>query len=169
MKWGLIILGVLVLLGLLTTIFGGGDESDTSNPTTGSTSTLPTQSEASAPEGYSAPAEAAALAEENAADVPADYNSALRNAEMYVDTLPFSYQGLYDQLTSEYGGQFTPEAAQYAMDNVEADWNQEAVEAAKGYQETMAMSPAAIYDQLVSEFGGKFTAEEAQFGVDNLG
>ena len=30
-----------------------------------------------------------------------------------------SKAGIYDQLTSEYGGQFTEEAAQYAIDNLE--------------------------------------------------
>ena len=29
-----------------------------------------------------------------------------------------SYQGIYDQLTSEYGGQLSAEAAQYAVDNL---------------------------------------------------
>ena len=79
-----------------------------------------------------------------------------------------SKQGIYDQLTSEYGGKFPAEAAQYAIDNVEADWNKNALEQAKSYRETMAMSNDAIYDQLISEYGGKFTEEEAQYAVDNL-
>jgi len=106
-----------------------------------------------------------AVAEES---VPAEYKSALRQAESYASTLHLSKLGVYDQLVSEYGGKFSPEAAQYAVDNVNADWNQNALESAKTYQDTMAMSPSAIYDQLVSEFGGKFTPEEADYAVQNL-
>ena len=44
-----------------------------------------------------------------------------------------SKAGIYDQLTSEYGEQFSAEAAQYAIDNVTADWNANALEKAKSY------------------------------------
>jgi hypothetical protein len=37
-----------------------------------------------------------------------------------------SKQGIYDQLTSEYGEDFSADAAQYAIDNVQADWKQNA-------------------------------------------
>ena len=79
-----------------------------------------------------------------------------------------SKAGVYDQLTSEYGEKFTAEAAQYAVDNVESDWKENALKKAEFYQEHMSMSPNAIYDQLVSEYGEQFTAEEAQYAVDNL-
>ena len=79
-----------------------------------------------------------------------------------------SKAGLYDQLTSEYGESFSPEAAQYAVDNVEADWNNNALEKARTYQDLMAMSPDAIRDQLTSEYGEKFTPEEAEYAIANL-
>ena len=79
-----------------------------------------------------------------------------------------SKAGLYDQLTSEYGEQFTPEAAQYAVDNVQADWNANALAKAKTYREMAAMSPAAIRDQLTSEYGERFTAEEADYAIAHL-
>lgn len=79
-----------------------------------------------------------------------------------------SKAGIYDQLTSEYGEKFSPEAAQYAMDNLEVDWNKNALEKARSYQDSMAMSPDAIYEQLTSEYGEQFTPEEAQYAVDNL-
>lgn len=106
--------------------------------------------------------------EEVEEDVPTEYKSALRQAESYSELMHMSKAGIYDQLTSEYGGQFTAEAAQYAIDNVEADWKENALKSAESYQETMAMSPNAIYDQLVSEYGGQFTEEEAQYAIDNL-
>lgn len=79
-----------------------------------------------------------------------------------------SKQGIYDQLTSEYGEQFPADAAQYAIDNLDADYKANALEKAKSYQNTMNMSKNAIYDQLISEYGEKFTAEEAQYAIDNL-
>ena len=79
-----------------------------------------------------------------------------------------SKAGIFDQLTSEYGDQFTDEAAQYAIDNIEADWNANALASAEVYQEGMAMSPAAIRDQLISEYGDQFTEAEADYAVANL-
>ncbi|UGS28462.1 Ltp family lipoprotein [Microbacterium resistens] len=87
---------------------------------------------------------------------------------MYSSVMYMSKAGLYDQLTSEYGEKFSPEAAQYAVDNVKADWNANALAKAKTYQEQMAMSPEAIRDQLTSEYGEKFTQEEADFAIANL-
>jgi hypothetical protein len=63
---------------------------------------------------------------------------------------------------------FTADEAQYAVDNLDADWNANALAKAKDYQSSMDMSPSAIYDQLTSEYGEKFTADEAQYAIDNL-
>lgn len=102
-------------------------------------------------------------------DVPREYKSALKKAETYSEKMHMSKQGIYDQLTSEYGEQFSAEAAQYAIDNLQADFNENALEKAKTYQETMDMSPEAIRDQLTSEYGEKFTKEEADYAIANLG
>ena len=99
-------------------------------------------------------------------DVPTEYKSALRKAKSYAN-MDMSKAGVYDQLTSEYGGQFTAEAAQYAIDNVDVDWKENALKRAKSYA-NMHMSKAGVYDQLVSEYGGQFTPEEAQYAVDNV-
>ena len=92
----------------------------------------------------------------------------MAKAADYAKIMQMSKAGIYDQLTSEYGEKFTPEEAQYAVDNVKADWKANALAKAKYYQEMMNMSPSAIYDQLVSEYGEKFTPEEAQYAIDNL-
>lgn len=102
------------------------------------------------------------------AEVPVEYANALKKAESYSDLMHMSKQGIYDQLVSEYGEQFSAEAAQYAIDTIDADWNSNALEKARQYQETMAMSPAAIHDQLTSEYGEKFTQEEADYAIANL-
>lgn len=100
--------------------------------------------------------------------VPTEYLSALRKAESYSDMMHMSKAAIYDQLTSEYGEKFSAEAAQYAVDNIAADWNANALAKAESYSDTMHMSKAGIYDQLISEYGEQFTAEEAQYAVDNL-
>lgn len=100
--------------------------------------------------------------------VPAEYKSALNKATTYASTMNMSKKGVYDQLVSAYGEKFTPEAAQYAIDNVKADWNANALAKAKTYQDTMSMSPAAIRNQLISANGEKFTAEEADYAIENL-
>ena len=78
--------------------------------------------------------------------VPTEFKSALNSAKSYSDMMHMSKMGLYGQLTSEYGEQFSPEAAQYAIDNVNADWNTNALKTAENYAETMYMSKAGIYD-----------------------
>ena len=102
------------------------------------------------------------------AALPAEYRSALRKAESYSKNMHMSKAGIYDQLVSEYGEKFSPEAAQYAIDNVQANWNENALYKARSYQEMMAMAPEAIRDQLVSEYGEKFTEEEADYAIANL-
>lgn len=110
----------------------------------------------------------AALEEQKNESVPTEYSNALRQAETYSSVMHMSKKGIYDQLTSEYGGQFSAEAAQYAVDNVKADWNANALAKARSYQDTLAMSPAAIHDQLTSEYGEQFTQEEADYAIANL-
>lgn len=105
---------------------------------------------------------------EKADDVPTEYKSALRKAETYSEMMHMSKAGIYDQLVSEYGENFSPEAAQYAIDNLDADWKYNALKKAELYQNDMAMSPEAIRDQLTSEYGEQFTQEEADYAVANL-
>ncbi|MFK4791820.1 Ltp family lipoprotein [Microbacterium sp. ZW T5_56] len=101
-------------------------------------------------------------------EVPAAFASALRKATTYSDMMHMSKAGLYDQLTSEYGEKFAPEAAQYAIDNIAADWNANALAKANDYATTMHMSRAGVYDQLVSEYGEQFLPEEAQYAIDTM-
>jgi TM2 domain-containing membrane protein YozV len=115
-----------------------------------------------------APAPAAPVAAAPAPAVPAAYKSALAKATSYSKTMHMSKAGIYDQLTSEYGEQFPPEAAQYAVDNVQADWNANALAKAKSYQDQMSMSPEAIRDQLSSAYGEKFTVDEAEYAIQHL-
>lgn len=105
---------------------------------------------------------------ETAPSVPTEYRSALTKAKQYSSMMHMSKQGIYDQLTSEYGEKFSAEAAQYAIDHLKVDYNQNALAKAKDYQSQMNMSPEAIRSQLTSSSGEKFTQSEADYAVNHL-
>lgn len=100
--------------------------------------------------------------------VPTEYKNALKSAENYLSFSAFSKQGLYDQLTSDAGDKYSAEAAQYAVDNIKADWKEQALKAAKNYQKITPMSNDGLKEQLMSSAGDKYTEEEAQYAIDNL-
>lgn len=168
-KWIIIALVVLVIFAALS---GGKDNtSDTDKTTETSPNTTPgTEIESQTAERSisttSAIAETVTQADDDG--VPTEYKSALNKAKDYSDIMSMSKAAIYDQLTSEYGEKFSPEAAQYAIDNVKANWNANALKKGTEYSDTMYMSKAGIYDQLISEYGEKFTEEEAQYAVDNI-
>lgn len=156
----LIIVGIMIISSIAN---AGKDEPSTavapSADASAAAPAAPAPAEAAAP---AAPAEAAAPA------VPTEYKSALKKAESYSETMHMSKAGIYKQLTSEYGEKFSPKAAQYAVDNLKADYKANALAKAKSYQETMSMSPEGIRQQLTSEHGEKFTPAEADYAVRNL-
>ena len=100
--------------------------------------------------------------------MPKEFKNALAKAKSYAQLMSMSKQGIYDQLTSEYGEKFSADAAQYAIDNLQWDYKENALKKAKKYQDMMNMSTDAIRDQLVSEYGEKFTAEEAEYAIAHL-
>lgn len=97
-----------------------------------------------------------------------EYKNALIKAQSYSDNMYMSKKGIYEQLTSEYGEGFEKDAAQYAIDNVKANWKLNALKKAQSYRESMNMSKSAIYEQLISEYGEKFTRNQAQYAIDHL-
>jgi len=101
-------------------------------------------------------------------DVPNEYKSALKKAELCAKTLNMSKRAIFEQLTSEYGEKFSKEASEYAISKLEYDWKAFALKKAETYSKTMHKSKQGIYEQLISEHGEKFTEEEAQYAIDNL-
>jgi len=97
-----------------------------------------------------------------------EFKNALNKAESYSTIMHMSKRAIYDQLVSPHGEGFQKDAAQYAVDNLKADYKANALAKAKDYSEAMSMSKNAIFDQLISEYGEKFTRAEAQYAVDNL-
>ena len=95
-------------------------------------------------------------------DVSREFINALGSAKDYLNYSSFSKQGLYDQLL--YEG-FLEDAAQYAIDSVVTDWNQNALQTAVDYLDYSSFSYPGLYDQLIFE---GYTAEQAQYAVDNV-
>jgi len=151
---GLKFVVVIILLGIIGATMST-DSNSNSNTNTSNTNTTPSTEQVSE-------------AKTEDTSVPKEYKSALNKAASYANTMHMSKRGVYDQLVSDYGEKFSAEAAQYAVDNVKADWNANALAKAKNYQNTMNMSPAAIHDQLTSEYGEKFTQAEADYAIQHL-
>lgn len=170
LKWGAIGLGALFVIGLFASLGDDHDSTSTETTTTVSseseTATVDAQatSEPSvAPEATAAPAVPAVESPaQSAPDATREQRNALRSAENYLSFAGFSEPGLRDQL--EFEG-FPQDAIDYAIANVEVDWNKEALDSAKNYDSFASMSDTGLYDQLIFE---GFTPEQAQYAIDNL-
>jgi len=125
-------------------------------------------SDVSAPADETSEEPAEEVAEPEEAEIPVEYESALAKAQSYSDLMHFSKDGLYRQLTSDAGEQFSEKAGKYAVAHVDANWNENALEKARSYQETMSMSPEAIRDQLTSDAGEGFTESQAAYAIKHL-
>ncbi|KRM31440.1 hypothetical protein FC83_GL000733 [Agrilactobacillus composti DSM 18527 = JCM 14202] len=113
-------------------------------------------------------AKATPLANAQSNAVPAEYKTALFKAATYSRVLHKSKQGIYDELTAVDGDHYTPQAAQYALANLEADYNANALAAAKYSQTALAMAPEEIRAHLLSAEGEKFTPSEVTYAMQRL-
>ncbi len=105
-------------------------------------------------------------------NIPREYINALHDAYEYSTDDHMSKQAIYEELTDAYyGDKFSPEAAKYAVENMNVDWFQNALEMAKSYyyDEDLNWSKNEIREELSDmEHGDKFTLEEAQYAIDHL-
>lgn len=88
---------------------------------------------------------------------------ALERAISYLNAMPFSHDGLIEQL--QYEG-FSYTDALFAADHCGGDWNTEAQRMAFNYLKTTAFSRKGMIEQLEYE---EFTHEQAIYGADNIG
>lgn len=95
--------------------------------------------------------------------------NALGSAESYLEYAAFSRLGLIDQLSSEYGEGFMVEDATWAVDQLRADWREQAVLSARSYLDYSSFSRQGLIDQLSSAYGEQFTLEEATYAVNQIG
>lgn len=85
---------------------------------------------------------------------------AVEQAKLYIKYTPFSRPGLIKQLM--HGAGFTREEANYAVDNCEADWEEQAELSAENYLTFFNIAIDELIDQL--EYEG-FTREQAVVGA----
>ena len=105
---------------------------------------------------------------ETKASTNSEYSAALEKAKSYNSWANMSKKRLYKQLTSKYGEKFQSDAAQYAIDHLNADYKSNALAKAKNYRKWFKDSKSAIYKQLVSPYGEEFTEEEANYAIQHL-
>ena len=89
--------------------------------------------------------------------------NAVASALSYLDYSPFSRSGLIEQL--EYEG-YSSSDATYAVDSIDADWNEQAAKSAENYLEYSSFSRPGLIDQLMYE---GFTQSQAEYGVSQTG
>jgi hypothetical protein len=80
----------------------------------------------------------------------------------------FSYTGLLQQLTSSAGDGFPKSDAEFAINYLKPDWDQEAVYAAKGYLQLGGFSRSSLLQQLTSSYGNGFTRAQAEYAVNKV-
>jgi hypothetical protein len=81
----------------------------------------------------------------------------------------FSEQGLLQQLTSSAGNGFSNSDAEFAINYLHPNWDQQAVDAAKSYLSLgQGFSEQGLLQQLTSSAGGGFTEAQAEYAVNYL-
>ncbi|WP_223881188.1 Ltp family lipoprotein [Nesterenkonia ebinurensis] len=98
--------------------------------------------------------------EDEASEMTSGEANALSHAESYLNYTGFSREGLIGQLEFE---DYTTAEAEFAVDNVEVDWNEQAVRVAESYLDYTSFSRQGLIDQLLFE---GFTQEQAEHGVN---
>lgn len=88
---------------------------------------------------------------------------AIRAAQNYIDFKAFSKSGLIEQL--EFEG-YSRTEAEYGVENITVDWNEQAALSAQAYLEYSNFSRSGLIEQL--KFEG-FTTAQAQYGATAVG
>ena len=139
--------------------------SDTENTTTSEVTPSNQKVEASKGNDVIEEQEKKADAKEEVAEddtVSFEFKQAKEKAKEYMAFQSFSKKGLKEQL--EFEG-FSSEAAEWAVENYNADWSSQACAKAREYLEFQSFSEQGLKDQLIFE---GFTEEEAQYAVENV-
>lgn len=101
--------------------------------------------------------------------VSVEYINALIKGIQYAEDMHMSKQRVYDQLSSNYGEQFSSDAAAWAVAHMsDIDWKANALVKAKFYRDDMHLSNNRIYQQLTSDYGERFTKEEADYAMAHI-
>lgn len=113
-------------------------------------------------------AEAKAKSDAEAAKAKAEagtvsQQNALRAADNYLSLTAFSRKGLIKQLVFE---KYSKADATWAVDRVDANWNEQAAKSAQNYLDMTAFSRSGLIKQLVFE---GYSQSQAEYGVSKTG
>lgn len=109
------------------------------------------------------------MSQENAGEVEEEPSmtvsqmNAIESAQSYLNYSAFSRKGLIEQLEFE---DYSNADATYAVDYVDADWNEQAAKAAADYLDYSSFSRQGLIDQLLYE---GYTQKQAEYGVNQAG
>lgn len=105
-------------------------------------------------------------------ELASEQDFALRQAMNYSNIMHMSKSKIYERLLNDCDGQYSKESALYALDNLDADWNENALRNAQdylyGFKPIDNTSKEHLYYVLTSPYGEGFTEEQAQYAIDNL-
>ena len=189
----LVLIGLAVIIGIIGAV-GSHSGSNTPAASTAANSFIPVNistavptgtvsapaaptSSAPAPPASSAPAAPASSAPAPpASSAPASpsmttaQQQAVDAAEGYLSLgQGFSEQGLLQQLTSSAGNGFSKSDAEFAINYLHPNWDQQAYDAAKSYLSLgQGFSEQGLLQQLTSSAGGGFTQAQAESAINYL-
>lgn len=134
----------------------------TTTTTTTTTNAAPTTTTTAAPT-TTTPPTTAPPPPPTAPPISPSQSNARRSASSYLEYTAFSRSGLIEQL--EYEG-FPRAEAEWAVDDLNPDWNEQAAKKAATYLEYTAFSRSGLIEQLLYE---GFTQGQAEYGVSTTG
>lgn len=155
LKWVVIVFVVLIVIGA---VFGPSDSSKQASSATAAPSPAPEAASSVTPD-----------KPDTTNNFTAQQKNAIRTAEQYLMTQPFSRNGLIRQLSSDAGSGFEVADATVAVDSLTVDWNEEAAKSAKQYLEIQGFSCKGLIRQLSSSAGSGFTDSQARYGAKQAG
>ena len=104
--------------------------------------------------------------EEQTPSVPAEYLMAYATAQRFCDTEYMSEKWIYLNLQKDKYGNYSADAAKYCIDNMDADYKENARKFLEKNKESWSKSENRTYVSLVGEY--YFTEEEAQYAMDHV-
>lgn len=104
--------------------------------------------------------------EKQTTSVPAEYQMAYATAQRFCDTEYMSEKWIYLNLQKDKYGNYSADAAKYCIDNMDADYKENARKFLEKNKESWSKSENRTYGSLVGEY--YFTEEEAQYAMDHV-
>jgi hypothetical protein len=165
----LVLIGLAAIIGIIGAV-GSHSSSNTPTASASASSSIPVSTSTAVPTGtVSAPATPASSAPAGPS-MTTSQQQAVDAAEGYLsEGQGFSEEGLLSQLTSSAGNGFSKSDAEFAINYLHPNWDQQAVDAAKGYlSEGQGFSEQGLLSQLTSSAGSGFTQAQAEYAVNYL-